>query len=217
MPLLITKGFGAPIGGANTQLLSTQGYGGPGPNAACTPFNLLSSEVYTDRVELIFDQNISLIGAAALASGWTISTNTPNIPMTVQSIQVVGPRIKLFISEGSTGGIYTINLPLVGIRDTSNELYQGPFTYDFTAIGVPPFIAIAISLDAFHVQVNFSEPVVVSDALNVANYGVVPTLTIYSAVQNSPVSFTLETSAQTPGQSYTITANNIKDLQNNPI
>lgn len=217
MPLIITKGFGAPVGGASTQLLSTQGFGGPGANAACTPFNLLSSEVYTDRVELIFDQNINLIGPAALASGWTIDTVNPNIPITVNSIQVVGPRVKLFISEGSTGGIYTINIPLVGVRDTSNNLYQGPFTYNFTAVGVPPFIAIAISQDAYHVQVNFSEPVVVTDALNTANYGVVPSLTIFSVVQNSPISFTLTTSAQSPGQSYTITANNIKDLQNNPI
>lgn len=218
MPLLITKGFGKLNDGSSAELVTTQGYGGPGPAAACTPFNLLSSESYADRVELIFDANVALIGPAALPSGWTITTTGLNIPMTVNSIQVVGPRVKLFVSEGSSGGIYTINLPFVGLRDTpTNNLYQGPFTYNFTATGIAPFITIATSLDAFRVQVNYSEPVVVADALVVGNYSITPSITIFSVVQNSPISYTLTTSQQTPGTSYTITVTNVRDLQNNPV
>jgi hypothetical protein len=214
---LITKGLGSQGDGTGSGLLSTQGLGDPG---ATTTVALLLSEVYSDRIELVFTTNMQLIGPAALPSQWTITTATSGAPIpVVSSISVVGPRVKLYYSEGRTGVLYTLSLPVVGIQSTFAIPYGGPFTTNFSGVGIPPFLVVAGADDGFHVKVIFSESVVASEALNPANYTITggAGLTVFEVTQENSQVFELRTSLQVVGQSYTLTTNNIHDQQGNLI
>lgn len=190
------------------------GGGGPGPAPVV---HLVSGAVFTDHINLTFDKNIALSSLAAIASNWTITTVGGNTPLVVSSIQVTGNTVRLNINEASDGGAYTIHLPTAGIESTVGDIYLGPFVYNFIAVGVPPYIANAISVDTFTVRVFYSEAVVEADAVIIGNYGVSPPLTIYSVTPETASVYVLTTSAQTPGQSYTLTVNNVRDLHNNPV
>lgn len=179
--------------------------------------HFVSAAVFVDHINLTFDKNVSLSSLAAIASNWVITGNPGTGPITVSSLSVSGAVVRLNINESQDGGAYILNFPSAGIQSTGGDIYLGPFTYNFTCVGVPPYIANAISLDSFTVRVFFSEAVVQADAIDPANYGVVPPLTIYSVTPETASIYVLTTSQQTPGQNYDLTASNIRDLHNNPI
>lgn len=188
-----------------------------GAACPCIEFTLDSHVVYSNRIELTFNHPITLIGPALLAEYWSITETGSNAPMAVTSVTYAGSVITVYFTEGTGGAGYTLNLPFTGIRDNLDTVFAGPFTRSFNAVGVPPYIAQASSLDAFHVRVVFSEPVIVSDALTAGNYGIVPSITVYSVYQETPLNFVLVTSEQTTGTSYTVTVNNVRDLKQNPV
>lgn len=221
MPFPITKGLGSQGDGSSSALLTTQGYGDPGaPSGNCFAFSLILVETYADRLELVFSANIQATGPAALPSQWPITTTTPGaILPVVQSVVVVGPRIKLFMTEALGGVTYTLHIPAVGIIDFSNNPYPGPYTTNFVAVGIPPFVALAGAEDGFHVKVIFSEAVVESEALTAANYAITggSGLTVFEVFKETDLVYKLRTSLQSVGQSYTVTVSNIHDLQGNLI
>lgn len=197
MSLLITKGLGVEEGASGPVLLTTTAYG--------------------NRVELTFDIDMVLSGDAALPTGWTINATSPAVAVTVTSVTVVGDTVKLFITEATNGGTYTIVIPTYGVNSDIGGGYQGPYSATFTGVGIPPIIAQASAIDAFRVRVIYSEPVVVSEATNPANYSVSPTLSVFSVTSDSSSNFIVTTSQQTPGTSYTLTASNIHDEKGNLI
>ena len=220
MPFPITKGLGNQGDGSSSALLITQGYGDPQAAASCFAFSLITIEVYQDRLELVFSTNVQVVGPAAIPSQWTITTAVPGVTIpTVTSIQVVGPRIKLFITEPRDGVLYTLNFPAVGIEDLSANPYPGPFTTNFTGIGTPPYVALAGAEDGFHVKVIFSEIVVESEALVAGNYLITggAGLTVYDVFKETDQVYRLRTSLQVVGQTYTVTVSNIHDLIGNLI
>lgn len=220
MPFPITKGFGSQGDGTSSALVSTMGYGDPGPAGPCSTFALLLAEIYEDRIELIFSVPVAVAGPAAVGAGWPITTLVSGAPIpTVTSVQVVGPRIKLFTTEARTGVLYTLNFPIVGLTDMSSNPYSGPFTYNFLGNGIEPYVSLAGAEDGYHVKVIFSEPVVVAEALIPANYVITggAGLTVFEVTQETAQSFILRTSLQTVGQTYTVTVSNVHDLQGNLI
>ncbi len=221
MPFPITKGFGAQGDSSGSGLAVTLGYGDPGvPMGACNTFTLLLAEVYEDRIELIFSTNVQAVGPAADPAQWTVTTLALGVPIpVVTSVVVAGPRIKLFYTEARTGILYTLHFPVVGIKDLSLNPYPGPFTYDFTGLGINPFVSLAGAEDGYHVKVIFSEQVVVAEALIPANYAITGGggLTVFEVTQETALVYRLRTSLQTPGQSYLLTVSNIHDLQGNLI
>lgn len=221
MPFPITKGLGSQGDASSSGLMSTQGYGDPGaPSGACNTFTLLLAEVFSDRIELIFSTNVQAVGPAATPSQWVITTATPSVVVpTVTSVVVAGPRIKLYYTESKTGVLYTLNFPVVGIKDLSNNPYPGPFTYNFIGLGVNPFVALAGAQDGYHVKVIFSEAVVESEALIPSNYVITggAGLSVYEVTKETDLVYRLRTSLQTVGQSYLVTVSNIHDLQGNLI
>lgn len=84
---------------------------------------------------------------------------------------------------------------------------------------VPPTVLLARAVDARHVDVTFSEPVVASEALIPANYAITggAGLTVSAVQKLTSVAFRLTTSAQVAGFSYLLTASNIHDLAGNLI
>lgn len=221
MPFPITKGYGSQGDASSSGLVSTQGYGDPGaPSGACNTFTLLLVEVYPDRLELLFSTNVMVVGPAATPAQWVITTLVPSVIVpTVTSIEVVGPRIKLYTTEAKDGVLYTLNFPVVGIKDLSLNPYPGPFTYNFIGIGISPYVALAGAEDGYHVKVIFSETVVEAEALIPGNYVITggAGLSVFEVFKETDKVYRLRTSLQTVGQTYTVTVSNIHDLQGNLI
>lgn len=74
-----------------------------------------------------------------------------------------------------------------------------------------PILIQASPVDGYHVRVTYAEPVVVSDATLALNYDV-PGLLVFDVVSESNTVYVIRTSLQTPGTTYTITANNVRAL-----
>ncbi len=219
MPFPITKGFGSQGDGSGSGLASTQGYGDPAAPGGAS-FTLLLIEVYPDRLELVFSTNVQAVGPALVPSQWTVTTAVSGAPIpVVTDVIVAGPRIKLYHTEERTGVLYLLNLPVVGIKNMGGDLYAGPFTANYTGVGVVPYLVVAGSDDGYHVKVIFSEPVVVSEALIPSNYVITggAGLTVYEVTQENATIFELRTSLQQVGQSYLLTVSNVHDLQGNLI
>ena len=221
MPFPITKGYGSQGDASSSGLVTTQGYGDPGiPTGACNTFTLLLTEVYGDRIELVFTTNVQAIGPSALPEYWVITTGVSGAPIPiVTSVTVVGPRIKLYYTEAREGVLYLLNFPVVGIKDMSNNPYPGPFTSAFIGVGIDPYVVVAGAEDGFSVKVIFSEPVVAAEALIPANYVITggAGLTVFEVTQENAQIFELRTSLQVVGQSYLVTVSNVHDLQGNLI
>ena len=79
---------------------------------------------------------------------------------------------------------------------------------DFTK---PTLVSATGSDDFKHVVVVFSKPLLQSTAETTGNYTLDNGLTVSSATLTSPNTVTLTTSAQTPGGTYNLTVNNVKD------
>jgi hypothetical protein len=215
VPLIITKGLGSLGDGSTSGLLCIQGWGSPGDGTVIT---LSSTEVYGDRIELVFSVPVQVVGPAALPAYWPITSSTPGAPVpVVTSVNVSGVRIILYYTEGRDAASYTLAIPPTGIKDLSDNPYTGPFTQPFSGTGIDPFISLAQAEDALHARVIFSEAVNESDALVVSNYSI-PGLSIYAVERESGTTiYRLTTSLQSVGVSYTLTITGIRDLQGNLI
>lgn len=94
-------------------------------------------------------------------------------------------------------------------------------SYSWTVVSetTPPILLFARPVEATTVDLTFSEPVVVSEALVETNYVITggAGLTVTAVQQISGTVFRLTTSPQVPGQTYLVTASNIHDLNGNAI
>lgn len=221
MPFLITQGYGNQGDGSSSALATTLGFGGPGlPSGLCNTFVLLLTEVYVDRIELVFSTNITISGPATVPSQWTITSVATGVPIpTVTSVTSAGPRVKVYYTEGRAGNLYTLAIPVVGIKDVSANPFPGPYTTNFLGVGISPFVVVAGADDGQHVKVIFSEPVQSAGALLASNYTITggAGLVVYDVTQVNSQIYELHTSLQVVGQAYTLTVTNILDLLGNPI
>ncbi len=182
-------------------------------------FTILTATGYSNRIEVMFNVNVELFGAALLAAGWALGAITVGAPVpTITSVTYLNQVVTLYTSgEFRTGATYSLGLPLVGIGDAGlAHYYVGPFSTNVTGVGTAPTVTLAAAEDGLHVKVIFSEAVVESEALTAANYSI-PGLTVSSVLKETSQVYVLTTSAQTPGASYTVTVSGIHDLQGNVI
>ena len=110
-------------------------------------------------------------------------------------------------SQANDGDNYTVQVfNSFSSGSASSLLFVDP---DFDA---PVLIGAAGTASLGEIVLSFSEPVAAASALNLANYGVSPSLTISSAVLDATgTKVTLRTSPQAEGTQYTVTVNNVTD------
>lgn len=96
------------------------------------------------------------------------------------------------ITQGFGGG----NIIVLGFGDSAG--------------GDGPFLVSARSLDAYTIEVVYSENVT-DTALITANYIISPYLTVGEVVRITDSIYQIATSRQTAGEDYTITSFNVKD------
>jgi hypothetical protein len=198
MPVIVTRGLGNDGG---SSFVST---------------GLVS---FPDRLEITFNLGVApLTLLASVPSNWTIANiNLLSTPITVNSLGVSGNVVTLHTTEGKGGDSYNLTVPLTGLQSTTSVPYSGSAVLNFTANALSPVASFAQAIDARHVRIVFSEPVVGADATNIGNYSITNSLNVISVQQESSTSYVLYTSQQTSGTSYSITVYNVRDLAGNPV
>lgn len=147
-----------------------------------------------------------------------VITNTNGVKVEVVSLQNPGLDVlRLNTTEQTTGAIYTLALPQVGIVSTDGMPLTNPYSINFTGTGLAPITVMARSVDARTVHVIFSERVVEEDAIQVANYSFTPPLSVVSSKRITDSQYELVTSKQEDSTLYTVQVSNIRDLAGNLI
>ena len=190
MPLIITEGLGS-VGSGVLQALS----------AVPTETTLT----------ITFTGQPVLSGPAAIPAGWSIVSSSGH-SLVISSVVAHGITVVL-TTEGHVSGLtYTVNFPAVGIQGPGGEPYSGPYSIAYTGVGVSVVIVSVRAPDSRHVSLTFSEPVIASEALTVANYSIDNGISVLAVEQISPVIFELSTSLQVAHQAYGLTASNIHTI-----
>lgn len=178
-----------------------------------TPIHTVSISAAANQVTVQFSASIVLSGPALETDNWVIVTNTDGARLvTVNSIEVSGNDVILTTTPQSDGASYTLELPTIGITDSSFDPFAGLFSLDFT--GVPTIVAVNMvkTIDARTIDVIFATPVNEADASNPANYSVDHGLEVTAAVRITDFWYRLTTTRQTNDVVYTLTASNIGPL-----
>jgi hypothetical protein len=126
------------------------------------------------------------------------------------------------VNPSDTLKLFWLNTnPYWGIYDANNTTLWNPSTFQNLKYLInndvtPPEILSASLLDSAKLEIVFSEPVESSSALNMSNYSINNGISILSGyLSTNQNKVTLNSTSHTPGQSYTLTANNIRDLAGN--
>lgn len=209
--------------------LNGQNYGATlHPPALATPIapkslqpedlTLLSTQESYLKLTLVFSDNVTINAPYTNPVHWAFATSAA--PITATSVSINGPVLTITHTEPTQGQLYTLTIPN-GAIDVNGRNINIPPTTAFTGAGVSPVAYSAIATDSEHIVVQFSEAVDgtagPNGAINIANYTIVPSLNVLSAVQNTPSKYTLETEIQQSLQVYDLTIENIKDANQNEI
>ncbi len=190
-----------------------RGYGGLLFRDGTVPAPLLASIIATtNTITITFTVVPTIIDVAVLdRTRWIAYAGDQHI--VVNSVTIVDHAIVLGTTEMANGSTYTLEMPNTTIAGPDGTVFLGPFTQNFTGVGVSPYILITQVIDARTIDVVFNEQVNKYDALNETNYTINNGLTVVSVAQLSASIFRLTTSRQAVGTSYTVTASNIRDNQ----
>jgi hypothetical protein len=133
--------------------------------------------------------------------------------------------VTIFFDITNVNGAVSLNWlstsPFWGIYDDDNltllepNLFQNlVYTYDVTS----PQLVTASLLDSVNLEIEFTEPIDSTSALNISNYSIDNGINILgihkSTNQNRLI---INTTSHSFGQQYTITVNNVSDLSGNLI
>ncbi|MEJ2615247.1 MAG: Ig-like domain-containing protein [Ignavibacteriaceae bacterium] len=135
-------------------------------------------------------------------------------------------RFRLQSTTAYTSSLFTISWNFQGIVNTIltdsdfNNIADPSFHSNFSiSVDInPPTLLSAMATNAETVVLNFSEQISQSSANNAPNYAINNGITVNNAILSSNgTAVTLSTSPNTPGITYTVTVNNVKDLAGNLI
>jgi hypothetical protein len=103
--------------------------------------------------------------------------------------------------------------------DTRGAEAVAPNAWNCNGDSTPPVLYSVQVVDGTVLNVIYSEPVVVSEALVAANYAITGSggLNVLSVERVSDTTYRVTTTLQSPGASYTLTVSNVHDLNGNLI
>ena len=180
MPLIVTRGLGAPGFVLSGAVLSAGG--------------VLTMSFTSGGA-------VTLVGTAAVAANWVVSGPTQVTPV---SVSASGSVVTLRTTHPyQPGGSYSVAVP-TGVTDANNDPFLGPVLLNVLGAGDGCSIVSASSVDARTLRVVFDSAPGAS-ALVAANYA--PVGFTISAIQKETDSvFLLTTSHQLIGSGYSITS-----------
>lgn len=200
MPLLITDGLG----------FASSGTGGS--------FQFLGVNSGLDYFDLLFSAPVVSLTADAAdytKYGLAVADTTSSLA-SITGVSIVAGNVRLTTTQCTNGGLYKITLPAVGFFD-GGDVFVGPYSMNAVAVGLLPQALSARAIDARLIEVVFNEAVVQTEAMNVANYAITPTLAVHSVSFVNANTYRIVTDRQTRGTVYTVVVSNIHDINGDLI
>lgn len=219
MALLVTMGLGEIGDGSGSGGLTTIGLGDNGtpPVDSQHAMELWAVESLGTTVVAVFSNFIQPGPTTTDPSHWKI-TDQFLVELPISSVEIDLHRVRLRTVEQTQGATYTFTAPIGSMFiDINGEPLGGPNSMTFLGVGSPPMFGQARALDARRLEVIFTEPVLMEDALVPANYVVTPSVTVYSVVRKDDNKVVLTTSKMDPLDTYQVALHNIRDLGGNVI
>jgi len=175
------------------------------------PPTIVSAECeQNDRVVVVFSEALEA-ASATLAGNYTINNG---IVVQTAELQPDLRTIYLYTTLHSNGS-YTLTVN--NVRDTAevNNVIESDSQEDYSWAGNDEVSPEVVSVELYRrdfLAITFNEPLNQASALSVANYAISPSIEILgSAIDGSLQKVYLSTASHTPGQTYTLTINNIQD------
>lgn len=197
MPLLITEGLGIESGDANFILIST---------------------VASDKlVTLTLNQPLFLTGLAEDYTQYVFTSLGDGIAIEATGVTASGNQILIDTTEQTDGALYQLNIPPAGIISSSDSPFQGSFEPTFTGVGIGATILMSRAIDAYTVEIFYSEAVNNSDATDIDNYSIDNGLEVTAAIKITDTRYQIKTTRQVEGLLYTITVSNVRNYAGNPV
>lgn len=181
---LITEGLGEAASGATTGFVADTATGGP------------------DSVTITFAVGFpptDLTGPSAVAGNWSI---TDGVTLAVLAVNIVGSTLVLTTGHQLAGHPYTLTIPS-GMLSNGNG-FLGPYTLGFTGVATVPTLLFARSVDEFFVDATFDFAPDPATALDTSHWSLTGGLTVVTVTKVTDTTYRVQTTAQAPGTSYTI-------------
>ena len=182
-----------------------------------TPPTLVAvASVEENGIDLLFSEPLERTSAENVAN-YRIE---PGLTVLKAELASDGRTVHLQTTAHTNGVTYTVYVS--GVTDRANPpngIASGTsLRYTYVAPDrTPPAVTGVILLDPEHVRLTFSETVDEASATDLANYAIAPSLRILSAhLDDSGAGVVLVTEAHTPGGTYTLTVQGIRDRANPP-
>jgi hypothetical protein len=182
-----------------------------------TPPTLMAvASVEENGIDLLFSEPLERTSAENVAN-YRIE---PGLTVLKAELASDGRTVHLQTTAHTNGVTYTVYVS--GVTDRANPpngIASGTsLRYTYVAPDrTPPAVTGVILLDPEHVRLTFSETVDEASATDLANYAIAPSLRILSAhLDDSGAGVVLVTEAHTPGGTYTLTVQGIRDRANPP-
>ena len=197
-------------------LIVTEGLGDSGVVVVAT-FQGTGIVSSLNNLEVQTTEIPTVTGPAADPSQYTITPLDGGIPATVTAVSISGTSLELTTTVHSGSKNYSVTLPSTGMISTISNVYQGPFTFNYVGVGIPPLAILARSIDSRTLEIAFTAAMVESEALNPIHYSISPPVAVFSVVKVLDSIFRLTTGRQERGVSYSVTVSGIHDIYGNLI
>jgi hypothetical protein len=199
-------------------LLITKGYGTPGSVTPpdCVVFYVTGVAPGLNYIDIFFSTDLTASGPAVDPNEYTITPLDGGGAQTVTEVTVGTNYIRLTTTEHKDGALYSVTMPVAGYLSTGDGgQFQGPFTNEYTGVGLEPGLIMVRVIDARTIDVHFNEAVMESDATDPENYTITPLLEVVSIAKVTSSVYRITTSRQVEDTAYTITSHDIRDLRGN--
>ncbi len=169
-----------------------------------------------NKVEVQFSEPITKSSAEQVAN----YNLTPSLTINSATLQNDTRTVILATSAHKDSTTYTLSVQNVQDRATPPNTIATPATKSYQFL-IPdttaPMLVSAHTLAQNKVEVQFNEPITKASAEKIANYGIAPSLAIYSAeLQTDARTVILTTAFHSNGTTYTLSAQNIQDRATPP-
>lgn len=193
-------------------LIVSRGLGSSGASAypPCLAFLITGIFPNINQILLTLTSNFTASGPGLDPASYVVTTSTPGASaVTVTNVQVAGMNLLLTTTNQTDGAAYVLHMPSVGLVDVNLNPFNGPFSNNFTGVGLAVAILIAYSIDVVTLGIVYNQPVNEASATNISHYNISPTLDVTAAVRMTDYFYQLTTSDQTRDQIYIVTATGV--------
>lgn len=173
--------------------------------------------------ELVTSKTAKALGNYRVTGGLSVVSVTPEEEQTADGVKATSQVVVRTTPPQTPGVTYTVTV--TGVTDLAGNVIVGNNTATFTGIDtIPPTVVRAQAIDSRHVNVLFSEPVLLATAIVAGNYSIVnvddPTQTLFveGAVLGGDVKTVTLTTAQQSGEvTYQVTVTGVTDVAGNAV